>query len=267
MLADIATFSVPKRGSSLDECEDASWVGPGGSVTGEIDADRLRIVVADGASESLLAGRWARRLTSTFGTGKSSTRARSSFIATYNVAVDAWAKEMAEYEAEREERGSPIQWFEEPGLAKGAHSTVVVVEIVEGKQGTLSTWKAAAIGDSCLFQVRNEELIASFPLQQEEEFSFNPSLLSSRGGDADIIKRHVCLTNGTWDHEDSFYIVTDALAAWFLQIAHQGGRPWEPLRDMNTLDFDLDFESWVNSQRDAGDMHDDDTTLVRVDLY
>jgi len=267
MLANIASFSVPKRGSAQQECEDSTWVGPDGLGAGEFDINRLRIVVADGASESLLAGRWARRLTSTFGTGKSSTRAKPNFIATYNTAVDAWAKEMDEYEVEREERGSPIQWYEEPGLAKGAHSTVVVVEIFDGKQGIPPFWRAAAIGDSCVFQVRNEELVASFPIQEEEAFSFSPSLLSSRGGENDVIRRHIGLTGGAWDHEDSFYIVTDALAAWFLRIARNGGHPWEPLRDMNTVDFDLDFESWVNAQRDAGDMHDDDTTLVRVDLY
>ena len=267
MLANIATFSVPKRGSAPEEFEDASWVGPDGLSNGEIDSDRLRIVVADGASESLLAGRWARRLASTFGTGKSLTRAKSSFIATYNTAVDAWALEMAEYVAEREERGSPIQWFEEPGLAKGAHSTVVVIEIRDEKQGAPPNWRAAAIGDSCVFQVRDEKLVASFPMQDEDAFSYSPPLLSSHGGENDIIKRHVCFAAGDWDHEDSFYIVTDALAEWFLRTAHNGGQPWEPLRDMNTVDFGLDFESWVNSKRGAGDMHDDDTTLVRIDLY
>jgi hypothetical protein len=266
MLANIATFSVPKRGSALEECEDATWVGPDGLSAGEIDIKRLRIVVADGASESLLAGRWARRLASTFGTGKSSTR-KPNFMTTYHTAVDTWAREMAEYEAEREERGSPIQWFEEPGLAKGAHSTVVIVEISDEKQGTPPFWRAAAIGDSCMFQVRNERLIASFPMQEEEAFSFSPPLLSSRGGESEVVKRHICLTAGTWEHGDSFYIATDALAAWFLRIAHNGGHPWDPLRDMNTVDFELDFESWVNTQRDLGDLHDDDTTLVRVDLY
>jgi hypothetical protein len=188
-------------------------------------------------------------------------------MANYRTAIDEWTLEMVDYEAGRVERGSPIQWFEEPGLAKGAHATVVVIEFRDPQQSAAPTWKAAAVGDSCLFQVRDEKLFASFPMHEEDAFSHQPPLLSSRGGDNDVIKRHVRLTSGNWDHDDSFYIVTDALAAWFLRIAHAGGRPWEPLRDMNTMDFDLDFESWVNSLREDGGMNDDDTTLVRVDLY
>jgi len=267
MLANVTTFSVPKRGSQPEECEDASWVGPDGSGAGDFEIGSLRIVVADGASESLLAGRWARRLSSSFGTGKNPTRVKSGFIATYFAAVDEWTREMAEYQADREERGVPIQWFEEPGLTKGAHATVVVVEFLEGQQGAPSFWKAAAVGDSCVFQVRDEKLLASFPMQEVGAFSHQPPLLSSRGGENEVIRRHVRLTSGDLDHEDSFYIVTDALAAWFLRLAHAGGRPWEPLRDMNTMDFNVDFESWVNSQREEGGMDNDDTTLVRIDLY
>ena len=58
----VRTFWVPKRGSSRQEYEDATWVGPDGNGNGEIQHQSLTAAVADGASESLLAGRWARRL-------------------------------------------------------------------------------------------------------------------------------------------------------------------------------------------------------------
>jgi hypothetical protein len=118
-----------------------------------------------------------------------------------------------------------------------------------------------------LFQVRKEKLCAAFPLQDAVAFSHQPPLLSSRGHEDSVVRRHVALDSGTWKHEDSFYVVTDAVAAWFLGSAQAGGQPWVPLRDLNTSDFDLDFEAWVDSQRDDGSMHDDDATVVRVDLY
>jgi hypothetical protein len=267
MLANVATFSVSKRGCPIEECEDASWVGPDGLGFGELEGKSLRIVVADGASESLLANRWAKRLSSTFGSASSPIRTRKGFVAAYRVAVNEWTREVADYAAEREARGVPIQWFEEPGLEKGAHSTIVAVEFLDGRDEAPPSWRAVAIGDSCLFQVRNERLHASFPMQDANAFSHQPPLLSSRGGDDSVVSRHVALHSGAWQHDDSFYVVTDALAAWFLRSAHAGGRPWVPLRDLNTSDFDLDFEAWVNTRRDEGSMHDDDTTLVRVDLY
>lgn len=267
MLANVATFSVSKRGCPMEECEDASWVGPDGLGFGELEGQSLRVVVADGASESLLANRWAKRLSSTFGFASSPTRTRRSFVATYRVAVNEWTREVANYAAEREARGAPIQWFEEPGLEKGAHSTIIAVEFIDGRDEASPSWRAVAVGDSCLFQVRNDRLHASFPTQDPDAFSYQPALLSSRGADDSIVSQYVALQSGTWQHDDSFYIVTDALAAWFLRSAQAGGRPWAPLRDLNTSDFDFDFEAWVNTQRDEGRMHDDDTTLVRVDLY
>ena len=78
MLAITSTFWVPKRGSSPQEYEDAVWVGPNGDSSGELQTSSLAMSIADGASESMLAGRWARRLVGVFGASKS-TRTRSAF--------------------------------------------------------------------------------------------------------------------------------------------------------------------------------------------
>ncbi|MCL5053730.1 MULTISPECIES: hypothetical protein [Ferrimicrobium] len=265
MLANLAIFAAPKRGCSMEEYEDAHWVDPNGSE--EIASQSLRVVVADGASESLLAGRWAKRLSSAIGTASRTTGTRRGFIAAYQVAVTQWAVDVACYVAEREARDAPIQWFEEPGLEKGAHAAIIVVDFLDGKGNTPPRWRAVAVGDCCLFQVRDDKLHTSFPLQDENAFSYQPPLLSSRGAEYSIVSRHATLTSGTWQHDDSFYVVTDALAAWFLRSAHAGTRPWVPLRDLDTSDFEMNFESWVASQRDNGTLRDDDTTLVRVDLY
>jgi len=267
MLANVTTFSVAKRGCSLEECEDASWVGPDGTGFGELEGNSLRVAIADGASESLLAKHWARRLSATFGMASSPTDNTRGFLAAYAAAVEGWSSELLDYMANRESRGMPIQWYEEPGLEKGAHATVLAVEFVDASGEAAPSWQAVAVGDSCLFQVRNEQLYTSFPMHDADAFSYHPPLLSSRGADDALVRKYVTSCVGDWEHDDTFYVVTDALAAWFLRSAGEGGRPWEPLRDLNTSDFEVDFETWVNQRRDQGDMHDDDTTLVRVDLY
>ena len=265
MLAIVSTFSVPKRGSSPQEYEDAVWVGPDGDGSGELQASSLTMAIADGASESLLAGPWARRLVGVFGSNRA-TRTRSVFIAAYRTAVGGWDDEVAEYVREREERDRPIQWYEEPGLAKGAHATILAAEFRDGHSGRAPTWSASALGDSCLFQVRDELLYASFPMSDAKSFTYQPPLLGSRGADESVLRRHVKLTTRDWEGGDSFYLMTDALAAWFLRLNESGGRPWEPLRDMDTLDAALDFEGWVEELRDRDQMNNDDTTLVRVDM-
>jgi hypothetical protein len=265
MLAITSTFWVPKRGSSPWEYEDAVWIGPDGNGSGELHSSSLTMAIADGASESLLAGRWARRLVEVFGTNKAG-RTRPAFVAAYRMAVCGWEDEVAEYTKERVERGSPIQWYEEPGLAKGAHATILAAEFSDGRRGRAPTWSASALGDSCLFQVRDELLYASFPMSDASSFSYQPSLLGSRGVEDAVLRRHVKVTTRDWERGDSFYLMTDALAAWFLRINASGGRPWDPLRDMDTLDAELDFADWVEERRDSDQLNNDDTTLVRIDM-
>lgn len=265
MLAITSTFSVPKRGSSPREYEDAVWVGPDGDGSGELQTASLTMAIADGASESMLAGRWARRLVEVFGTNKA-TRTRPAFIAAYGIAVAAWDEEVAEYTKDREERGSPIQWYEEPGLARGAHSTILTAEFRDGRSGRMPTWSASALGDSCLFQVRNELLHASFPMSDASSFNYQPPLLGSRGVDEAVLRRYIKVTTRDWERGDIFYLMTDALAAWFLRVNESGGRPWAPLRDMDTVDAELDFVGWVEEQRDLDQINNDDTTLVRIDM-
>ena len=97
--------------------------------------------------------------------------------------MGGWDDEVAEYTKEREERGSPIQWYEEPGLAKGAHATILAAEFRDGRGGRAPTWSASALGDSCLFQVRDELLYASFPMSDATSFTYQPRCLASRGVD------------------------------------------------------------------------------------
>ena len=264
MIAYASTFCVPKRGSSYQEYEDAWWVGPDGHGNGEINLKSVRVAVADGASSSMLAGRWARRLVEVFGGARGAARAKSEFIAAYREAARRWDEEVREYIDDREQRGVPIQWYEEPGLAKGAYATLLVVDFSDGRQGYPPRWRAAGIGDSCLFQVRDDTLYSCFPMSNAAEFSYQPPLLPSRTAEDDVVRRNVCLESQDWEPEDSFYIVTDALAAWFLRNWDAGGQPWGPLRDFN---IDADFTAWVDQQRDRNEMHNDDTTLVRIDMW
>jgi hypothetical protein len=262
----VSVFSTPKRGSTSCECEDASWVGPKGTEAGDVAGRSLRVVVADGASESLLAGRWARQLCATFGQASYVTTSQKNFVTTYQAATESWGAELECYIGERQERGAPIQWYEEPGLARGAFSTLIVTDVFRPRDGR-RRWSAAAIGDSCLFLVRDEQLVVKFPVEDAEQFTSRPSLLPSRSAAADLVMRNMAHCASEWEPGDSFYIATDALAAWFLRADQRGDRPWEILRDLETSDFGMEFEDWVNLERSRGELRDDDTTLIRIDLF
>lgn len=266
MRLHLTRLSTPKRGSTAGEYEDATWIAPDDTISGNWTGRRLRIAVADGASESMLAGRWAANLTRAYGKARSAWSRPTGFVATYAAAADSWAGTLAQYVAERERRGAPITWYEEPGFAKGAHSTILVFEIRDPGGQRLPSWRAAAIGDSCVMQVRDDKLHLAFPLESADAFSSQPPLLATRRPDNDVLARHFEGCTGEWERGDSFYLATDALACWFLREVADGRAPWAALGDLDQDSGGVEFVEWVERRRDDGDLANDDTTLIRLDM-
>jgi len=60
---------------------------------------------------------------------------------------------------------------------------------------------------------------------------------------------------------DRFLLLTDALAAYFLQEFEAKRRPWDdlPLTDAALADF-------IKTRRDKGSLKNDDVTLVEITL-
>lgn len=262
----VNSFRLPKRGASATECEDAYWVGTVPGEFGGSGMEILRVIVADGASESLLAGRWASHLVNAFGTAPENLETRSGFIAAYQRAADEWEAEVARYKQERVDRNAPIQWYEEPGLARGAHATLLAVEFRPARDGEGARWTATALGDSCVFQVRGGALRRAFPMTSSNDFNTQPPLMSSNKMDAEVLGRHLMIQTGSLLPEDTYYLATDALSAWFLSTVESSDQPWRTLRVLEET-AQGEFPELIEKLRDDGKIKNDDTTLVRVDVW
>jgi hypothetical protein len=258
----VSTFWLPKQCAAPEEYEDAWAVRAAGR---DARGEDLRIIIADGASESMLARRWASRLVVTFAEAAEDLGTSPGFAATHQRAVGTWEAEVARYKRERADRNSPIQWYEEPGLARGAYSTLLAVDFRWGVDRELVGWTAAAIGDSCLFQVRGGELIGCFPMLRSEDFGNQPALLSSNAVDAEVLARSIVTAAGDLEREDVFFLATDALSAWFLRAVEAGDEPWRTLEVLVESAPD-EFAELIGKLRDDRAIRDDDTTLVRVDF-
>jgi hypothetical protein len=69
-------------------------------------------------------------------------------------------------------------------------------------------------------------------------------------------------THGELAAGDRLWLMTDALAAWFLAEHEAGGAPWREL-DERTAD---DFADWVAGRRADGRLKNDDVTLVAIEV-
>jgi hypothetical protein len=140
-------------------------------------------------------------------------------------------------------------------------------EAAASQEATAGHWRALAIGDTCLFHVRDGDLLEVGPLQRSDEFDSRPVLLASRGpqqlAGSDT---HVRMLGGTWRSKDTFYLVTDALAKWMLEQQEAGISTWQVLRELGTDAEEVPFERLIADLRSSKALHNDDTTLLRVEV-
>jgi hypothetical protein len=251
------SFWLPRGGNDAAEYEDAFQP----RADGRHSARRLRLAVADGASESMLSGRWADVLTQSW------CKAGANRVPTQDVLIHAMAqfdRVLHAYLDDRNAHDRPIQWFEEPGLARGSFATFLGMHF-STRRTTSGSWLATSLGDTCLFQMRDDELITAFPVKSSADFGSSPKLVPSKADDVDAVVAHFEEREGDWASGDLFVLATDALAAWFLAEVEQGKHPWEQLMGFAARG-QAAFAEWAVGLRTQGKLRNDDVTMMRVEV-
>jgi hypothetical protein len=244
-------FWAPKQGNKDSEYEDAFW--PRKSI--ERETTCFRCAVADGATETFYSGIWAKQLVRYF--------CKNSTPAPFD--GDGFCRLQQRWSTIVRRR--PLPWYAEEKVRLGASAAILGLVLCDEANGDRisGNWQAVAVGDSCLFQMRGEEVLVRFPLAHSAAFTNRPNLLSSNPAHTGRIVDHVRNMDGTWQAGDAFYLMTDALACWFMREDEGGRMPWRVLRDLNTCNQVQHFREWVEAVRKEGAMRNDDVTLLRVD--
>ena len=238
-----SSFTQPKQGHTSEEFEDACAV----------DAERGRFAVADGASESSYSGEWAGWLTSGF---VEKSLFDSSWPEWLPPVQERW-KECVPSAPEN------ISWFAEEKIHDGAFATFLGLEFTVTPNER--TYQAIAVGDSCLFQIREDKLLKSFPLNNSAEFGTRPALIGSRHNPASkpLPEKRIA---ANFLPQDTFFLMTDALATWFLSESEVDRFPWRELNEIRSLPTPMGiFERWIQTQRSSGALKNDDVTLVAIE--
>jgi hypothetical protein len=232
---------LPRRGHTLEECEDACACAP----------ERGRFAIADGAAESSFAAQWARVLVEDFVQASDREPAWASWLPPLQ---QRWADLIGE-----QPFPAVMPWYLEARWRQGAFATFLGVVIED--QG----WHALAVGDSCLFQVREDALLAAFPMTRAEDFGNTPWLIGSRSNGADSPRLQSLHQQGDWRPGDRLWLTTDALGQWFLRQSEAGEKPWQVFERLRTEPVPEEaFALWVEEQRHARGLRNDDVTLVAV---
>jgi hypothetical protein len=237
-------FWTPKAGNSEAEYEDAFW--PKQPINGEF---RSKFAVGDGATETSFSGLWARQLVRAYCRGQFD--ANNDYSGLKRLQRCWW----------RIVRSKPLPWFAEQKLESGTFAALIGLTFESrSSDAEDGTWRACAVGDSCLVQMRGDSLIAALPLDCSDSFTNSPALLPTRCDDQ-AFEQVIRSFNGEWLSGDHFYLMTDALAAWFFRATEAGDSPWVALRDLDGTRF----VDWVEGARKSRKMRNDDVTLYRIE--
>jgi len=259
--ASAVAVSLSKSGHAPGENEDAYAV--------QVDDWPLRLVVADGATESVYAGLWAELCAEGLASlnlvaagsnpvepNPVESEADRADVGDSNSAADAgwrheWRDLLTAWQSRWQEvvdrRAAEAPWYVAEKQRQGAFATVLALSV--HRNGTYHT---VSIGD-CLLAVETEGGDRrTWPTDQPEAFTNRPALLPSRPDASVPPIKHF---SGTWAPGDRFAVATDAVAEWLLRtspdVVFTGSLP-----DTETLRRQL------HEARNAGDLRNDDLTLA-----
>ena len=242
-------FETPKAGNRPEECEDASRVSyPYG-------VGPARIVVCDGASESAFAKEWAEILAEAF------VHSPLDLPGLNDASLDVWLAPGQE-NWNRAVPWERIPWHGEVKTRAGAMAALLGMEIDQTPNGAGAfSWRAVAVGDCCLFVVRDGALAVSFPMDSAAQFNNTPSLICSNQANNAGLWGRVRRLQGESLPGDLVILASDALSCWLLQERESSERPWETLLEFHS---NREWEDWLQARRSERSMRNDDTTLITV---
>jgi hypothetical protein len=231
---------LPKLDHDFSECEDTIGV----------DIHTARFAVADGATEAFHAQQWARNLAEHWVRNKAT------------LTLDEFRKWVAAEGRELHDswNGLTMSWYSEEKARTGSFAAFVGLEL--DLKGDAPSWKAIALGDSCLLHCRGGALLKSLPLSRSESFNSAPVLVASNYALHEGTMQSVVVDSGNCENGDVLLLASDAMAAWCLQRFENG-------------DFDPHFlegknlealRGFFDDERQTGRIRNDDLAIVRIEI-
>jgi hypothetical protein len=229
----VNSFHCEKLGNDPAQWEDAYVADP----------ESGRAAIADGAGEGIFCRAWADLLSAGVVADAPDVTQLTAWVARKRT---DWIKRI-DY--------PNLNWSKQ---AK-ADSTGAAATLLGLKVGPLTTtggrvWRALAVGDACLFWVRDGQLRLSFPLACGEQLGSAPDLLRtlpSRREPLPLTAGGVCLPG------DLFFLATDAVAGHLFRLA-ESGQPVGKYAELSAADWKQE----ATDLRRAGGMVNDDCTLL-----
>jgi len=250
MPLDARAFWQPKDEGFSKEYEDAY----------ALSAPRGIAAIADGVASAMFSGRWAKIITEAVVERPPDPRDPADLANWLEPLRLAW-----DLDIDRPH----LNFFQREKLrqAGGGYTTLLWLEVFpraptaeDADPTDAFAYRSFAVGDCCLFHVRDGQLLRSFPMENSEAFNLDPMSICSVDRKQDHLIPFAVLES-TCREGDLLVLATDALAACiFRQMEAEIPICWEELWEITEQAFADRVRSWRTDK--ALRMRYDDTTLV-----
>lgn len=239
MKYSIKGYIAPKASESFSDCADRY----------AYDKEQHRFAISDGVSRSFFPKIWAELLVSNWVKKQSS----DSFL---NDCQAEWLRRVTEIVEQPD-----IQWYTSNAFNRREAGLATFVYLEFYKKHSSWSWRAGALGDSFLFFVPTDvqsfqEVTYLSSKEEPIEFDNYPDYFSSIGNNhkGKFKKKEGSLSEGT------FYLMTDALAEWFLKEKEKA------ISEISSWQSQKDFEEFISRERTSEKLGNDDSAILVIDI-
>jgi hypothetical protein len=235
----IRGFITHKENETYADCAD--FIG--------YNAKNLRFAISDGVSISFFPELWSKILV-------------KEFLETDNLqkmltkAEKEWAAKV-----ENIVKGENISWYIKKKYKNREYAAATFVGIcIEN-----GYWKSINIGDSFLLFIpkncKNFQQIIGFPNPSEYQFDNHPDYLASIHN---IYRGKPLITSKEKLSEGTFYLLTDAMAEWFINTLNYDIELAEIT--LKHIDTQEQFIETIDRKREQGELKNDDSSLLIIEV-
>ena len=248
---EVRPLHTPKRGNTEDEWEDGFGFDPGTGV----------LALADGAGDGVFTKLWVHRLVDSY--------VARPFPLDDLTLVEPWIREQQQVWYKAIDYPS-LRWSLQKKVDMSCGAATFLAFLLDppsmdrgheqGSGPDAVGWMVWAVGDVCLFHVREGRLLTVFPIERSRDFGFSPVVYQSKP----LRKTPVAaVMRGELLPRDLMVFATDALAQHLLASVEAGDPPeWEHFWDIEPVAW----RQQIEELRDRSAIVNDDCTLLLLRL-
>jgi hypothetical protein len=236
---------VTAKDGAITECEDSH----------ALDATQGRFVVTDGSGEGFQVKSWAKILAEGF------VESQPNFDDPKD--LEAWVVECrTNWRTTFDIRNLRYNQLERMERFGGAATLIGLVLDPSPTSDGLIPWRAWAVGDACLFVVRDGRVCLGFPIADPVAFSAPPQTLRTK---ADLAMPKPIRAQGRARPGDLLVLASDAVAQWITsKTVHGEAIDWDAFWTWDWSEWTRRVQSFRNGQGPT--MKIDDSTLLLIEI-